>query len=38
MASGNQYSESWTFEECEKFLKEAVNISKKIRLMILLEK
>ncbi len=29
MAGGNQYSEHWTFEECEKFLKEAVCISEK---------
>lgn len=27
MAGGNQYNEKWTLEECEKFLKEAINIS-----------
>jgi hypothetical protein len=25
---GNQYNEHWTFEQCEKFLKEAVDLSK----------
>jgi len=27
MAGGNQYNEKWTFEECEKLLKDAVSIS-----------
>ncbi len=32
MAGGNQYSEKWTFEECEAFLKEALDISSNIEM------